>query len=162
MKIELRNGDVFAVNTDNFFQRFWSWDDESKYNHAGVIIGATGETFESLATIGRYDLSRYAGRPILIARHMEMDERRYSYGWDEVKGLEGAVYPVFRLLLHFLRLAKYIHWRYPVCSELVGKFLYGAGLWRKWWGITPDNLADVWSISKHYEVIYEGKWNGMA
>ncbi|HQM30630.1 MAG TPA: hypothetical protein PLR20_14880 [Syntrophales bacterium] len=159
----IRKGDVFAVKTNsalagiiNFCQKVWSWDSESKYNHAGVIIDETGKTFESLAKIGSYDLSQYEGQCIIIARHKEMDDSKFEYGFLKVKGLDGAIYPVLRLLLHLVRLAKYIHWKYPVCSELVGKFLNAAGLWRKWWGITPDILADVWTISKHYDVIYEG------
>lgn len=159
----LKKGDVFAVKTNswlagviNFCQRVWSWDSESKYNHAGIIIGENGETFESLGKIGRYDLSQYEGQCIIIARHKDMDEQKFNHGFLKVKDLDGAIYPVLRLLLHFMRLAKYVHWKYPVCSELVGKFLNSAGLWRKWWGVTPDILADVWAISKYYDVVYEG------
>lgn len=163
MTMKLRKGDVFAVRTNsalagmiNFCQRIWSWDSESKYNHAGIIIGEDGETFESLVRIGRYNLSQYEGQRILIARHREMDDLKFEYGFLKVKDLDGAVYPVLRLLLHLLRLAKYVHWKYPVCSELVGKFLNAAGLWRKWWGVNPDNLADVWAISKYYDIVFEG------
>lgn len=161
--IRLKPGDVFVTKGDTFISksicgvtRFWSTDNEAKYNHSGFIMDPDGTTFEALWKIGRARLQDRAGAPVLIARHRDMTPEKYQYGWNSVKDLEGAVYPVLRIPLHFFHLAKYVHWKFTVCSENVAKFLNGAGLWRYYWGVTPDDLADVWEISKYYDVIFQG------
>ena len=161
--IGLQAGDVFAVDTGTFFgnlinavQTFWAVDNRSEYKHAGIVASQDGRTFEALARIRYADLRDYAGRKVLIARHVHMSPELFALGFNEVRHLDGAVYPFPRLFLHLVKLAKYIHWRYPVCSELVGKFECGAGLRENWWGLMPDNLADQWRESRYYVTVYEG------
>jgi hypothetical protein len=161
----LAAGMVFAVNSGsslahaiNFFQKAKSVDNESTYNHAGIIVGTKGRTFEALWKIRYSGLDAYKGCPVIIACHKLMTEKRFEDAWPKIAKLNGNMYPFPRLPLHALGLAKYVHWKYPVCSELVAKFEFECELRRNWWGINPDNLADEWRISKHYEIIFEGEW----
>lgn len=162
--LSLSGGMEFAVCSDgkvakaiNAIQKLKSVDDESTYNHTGLIIDNHGGTFEALWKTERSDLYQYAGCRIIVVRHRQMTDAVFLEAWSEIAGLEGARYPVPRLFLHLLGLAKYVHWKYPVCSELVAKFEFKCGFRRNWWGINPDNLADEWRISKYYDVIYEGR-----
>jgi hypothetical protein len=161
--LKLERGMAFAVCSGsslaraiNTVQKIKSIDNESTYNHAGLIIDTTGGTFEALLTIRRANLSAYKGCNVIIVRHKDMTDELFSKGWSEIERLEGTLYPVPRLFLHLVGLAKFIHWRYPVCSELYAKFECACELRRNWWGINPDNLVDEWRISKYYDVIHEG------
>jgi len=163
----LQPGMVFVVKTGrvvsniiNFCQKVKAVDNKSFYTHAGIIVGSYGKTFEALAKVGYGHIDHHKGCPILIVKHNGMTEELFKTAFDELKYLDGSMYPVPRLFLHLLGLAKFIHWKYPVCSELVAKLEHEAGLRRNWWGINPDNLADEWLISKHYTIIYQGKWEG--
>lgn len=158
-------GMVFCVATKtaiarciNFVQAFKATDNESRYTHAGIITGNDGTTFEALWRIGYGNLDVYKGCPVIIARHVRMTRAAFLAAWPAIAKLDRAVYPWLRLPLHMVGLAKYIHWKYPVCSELVAKFEVKAGLRKNWWGIMPDHLADEWAISRYYDVIYEGEW----
>lgn len=168
MDISLTPGMEFAVNSGsalakaiNCVQKIKAVDNESCCNHAGIIVGAQGRTFEALWKIGYSDLGAYKGCEIIIVRHTMMSERKFTEAWPEISKLDGKIYPALRLPLHLFGLAKFIHWKYPVCSELVAKFEVECGLRKNWWGINPDHLADEWRISKHYEVIFEGIWEGL-
>lgn len=156
--MELRKGDVFTTNEKLFM--FASLLNNSTYNHTGVIIGDQGETFESLWMIGRYHISRYAGRTMLIARPKHFTDDRFQKGWGTIKKYEGGVFPVQRLFLYMFNLARYIHcdWDYPVCSELAAKFLGEAGFRNgcDCWGVTPDELAKEWQSSPHYDIVFNG------
>lgn len=161
----LEPGMAFAVCSDgwlawaiNVCQAAKATDNESTYNHAGLITSQDGTTFEALGRIRYGNLAGYKGRKIIVVWHKEMTEARFNDGFKAIKTLEGAIYPAPRLALHLIGLAKFVHWRYPVCSELVAKFEFDAGLRRNWWGINPDNLADEWKISRHYDVVFEGEW----
>jgi hypothetical protein len=165
----LAPGDLFAVKDRdtlgaaiNFLQRFWDTAlDDSEYCHNGIITRPTGETLEAVATVREQNLfDAYAGEEVLIVRHTAMTEGRFLTGMAKIAPNIGQWYPVHRLLLHLLRLAKYVHWRAVICSELVAKFLVGAGLRRSWYGVTPDNLTDQWKESKHYDIIFEGRLPG--
>lgn len=169
MPVELKQGMVFAVNSNsvfakwiNFFQKVKALDHEAVYNHAGIITSRQGRTFEALKKIGYGDIDNYAGCKIIIACHRNMTPDKYHAAWLEMEKLNGKIYPYPRLFLHLVGLAKFIHWKYPVCSELVAKFEFEAGLRKQWWGYQPDNLADEWQISKYYEIIYEGEWEGLC
>lgn len=158
-------GMVFAVNTRsalartiNFFQKVKAVDNAAHYNHAGIITDESGTTFEALWKIQYSNLDAYKGCPVIIVRHVWMSEARFLDAWPEIAKLNGKIYPFPRLFLHAVGLAKFIHWRYPVCSELVAKFEFECGLRKNWWGINPDNLADEWKISKYYDVIFKGVW----
>lgn len=163
--IRLAPGMEFVVNSGsalakwiNGFQRFKSLDCESAYNHAGIITSEKGRTFEALWKIQYGDLDAYKGCDILVVCHKMMSEKRFTMAWPEIGKLNGKLYPVPRLFLHAVGMAKFIHWKFPVCSELVGKFEFECGLRNNWWGINPDNLADEWRISKYYDIVYEGVW----
>jgi hypothetical protein len=161
--MNLEPGMVFAVCSDSWLASAINWcqkvkatDNESEYNHAGLITSRTGTTFEALSKIGYGRLSGYKDCHIIIAKHRAMTDDLFNQGFKPIKTLDGSLYPAPRLALHLLGLAKFVHWKYPVCSELVAKFEFEAGLRKNWWGINPDNLADEWKISKYYDVIYEG------
>ncbi len=87
-----------------------------------------------------------------------MSREMFIQAWPEISKLNGKIYPYPRLFLHAIGLAKFILWKYPVCSELVAKFEFECGIRMNLWGINPDNLADEWRISKYYDVIFEGEW----
>jgi len=165
--IRLSPGMEFAVSSHsdlahciNFMQKVKAVDNESTYNHAGIIVDEKGITFEALMKIKYSTLDQYKGRQIIIVCHKEMGPRRFALAWPEIQKLNGKIYPFPRLLLHAVGLAKYVHWKYPVCSELVAKFEFEAGIRKQWWGINPDNLVDEWHISKYYEIVFEGIWEG--
>jgi hypothetical protein len=139
------------------FGKFWSTDGECTYNHAGFFIDGEMHTFESLNKIIQSKFEKYKGCQVMIVRHNKMTPQKFKKGWDSVKHLDGVIYPWWRLGLHLFHLARFFNRSgIPVCSELVGMFENGAGLRKTFWGLTPDNLADEWRISKHYDVIYEG------
>jgi hypothetical protein len=162
--MKLKAGDCFVVRGDTsisylirMFGKFWSNDGECTYNHAGIILDDAGNTFESLNRIDHYNLDSYKQKQIMIVRHHVMTALGFQDGWDRVKHLDGVIYPWWRLGLHLFHLARFFNRSgIPVCSELVGMFENGAGLRKTFWGLTPDNLADEWRISKHYEIVYEG------
>lgn len=167
--ITLQPGDYFAVRTNSWLarliilkERICAMDDEAKYNHAGIIVDCRGNTYESLGRIDHYHIDNYIGCPILIARHKSMTPDAFRAGMKEVLKYDGKVYPVWRLILHLTGLAKFFKMTFPVCSELVGEHAYHAGGHTyDGWGWNPDHLADLWEISKYYDVIYEGIWKGV-
>lgn len=144
----------------NLSQKFWSTDNNSFYNHAGLLTDDKANTFEALWKLDHYNLNeKYEGRDIYIVERIDLTPEQIAKGLEEIQKLDGSWYPVLRFPLHLLHLAKYIHWKYPVCSELVAKYEYEMGVRKQWWGITPDNLADEWTISKFYRDVYKGKWS---
>ena len=142
----------------NCMQKIKAVDNESCYNHAGIIVGEKGRTFEALWKIGFSDLDQYKDCTMIIVKHKRMSQAMFTEAFSRIVKLNGKMYPVPRLFLHATGLAKFVHWKYPVCSELVAKFDYECGLRRNWWGINPDNLVDEWKISKYYEIIFDGVW----
>lgn len=162
--LNLKPGDLCVVKTNsaiagtiNAAQRFLSRDGKAEYNHALLIMDKTGKTYESLLRIDHYNLAQYVGCPVWIGRHKHMTRDRFKAGYQDVLQYDGKLYPFWRLPMHFLHLAQYIHWTYPVCSELVGLFLNKAGLFTSTgWGWSPDDLADLWDESKYYETIFKG------
>jgi len=162
-KLTLKPGDVFASHSTAFkgkairlVERIKSRDNEASHNHTGIIISETGVSIEALYTICVTNIADYSGQKVLIARWKDMTEGGFYQGYDAVAKHVGAWYPWPRLPLHLFGLAKFIHWKTPVCSELTAKFLNAAGDRRNYWGINPDDLVDEWRISKHYDIIYEG------
>jgi len=166
--VELKPGDVFCTKNPQglgrvicFAESLRSADGEATYGHSGIIIDSNGTTLEAVWHISRQNLfDAYKGNQVMIARWSGMTLTAFLKGWDSVKGEIGRDYPYYRLLMHLLGLAKWIHFQTPVCSELTEKFLINAGAatlgGKNWWGLTPDNLADEWRISRHFEIIYEG------
>jgi len=53
--------------------------------------------------------------------------------------------------------SKYINTgRFLVCSELVDKFLFEAGIEKQYRGRNPDNIADMIRDWKKWETVFEG------
>lgn len=162
-------GDVFATSLSGMLgkliklgERVKSDDCEAFYSHTGIILKDTGETFEALWTIRRQNLfEAYCGVNVLVARYKDMDIAAFNRGFHCIKGQEGNIYPVGRLFLHMLNLAKLHLPNRMVCSELTACFLIMAGAQtmggRNCYGITPDELVDEWRISKYFDIVYEGK-----
>lgn len=163
--IKLEKGDCFVVRTDGLISAPIRWiekaqdlDCEATYNHAGIVVNPNGQTFESLERIDHYSIADYVGSQILVFRHVEMTNELFEQGWNSIKKYEGNIYPAWRFVLFLLRVAKWLHFTYPVCSELVWMFECDCGLRKRWAGYTPDDIADEVHISKYYQIKYEGTW----
>jgi hypothetical protein len=169
----LRSGDEFATKNPmalgcaiNLVQTAKAADNESEYTHAGIITDPHGSTLESLWTVKSQNLwTAYAGEKVLVVRNVNMSLPVYIAGMTKIKKHIGQWYPVPRLLLHLVGLAKWIHWDRVVCSELTAKFEAGCaeyrpdredGFMRNWYGVNPDNLVDRWKISRYCETVFEG------
>lgn len=177
-KPELQAGDVFCVDSAGplssvikAIERFNSKDNAADYGHAGIIIDPHGGTFEALATLRYGDISRYAGRRVLIARPMRSTSQGYitlSKKQAQINQIirdhRGQIYPAWRLLFHLVPpLAKYLSFgSYLVCSELVAKYLNlidaRTGPCS---GINPDDLADKWIDSSRFKIIFSGTWSAI-
>jgi hypothetical protein len=169
MNIALQPGDVFATRNPQSLGKLIMFveaaKDESKtaeYSHAGIIQDSKGKTLEAVWHIEEQNIfTDYKGSKVIIARWNGMTVDNYRKGWDSVKGEIGMTYPYYRLLLHLVGLASFIHLGSDtVCSELAEKFLINAGAimiaGKNWWGLTPQELVDEWRISKYFDVIWEG------
>ncbi len=175
MKLTLQVGDVFAVNSGspisqliNKVSGFNSADGVSTFNHAGIItddgvIPATDilQTFEALRKLDLYDLQKYRGREIIIARpNAELSVRRHAI-LRLIQKHRGQSYPWWRIPLHlYPPLARKLSYKgkYLVCSELVAKYELYLGIRNlDFTGTTPDKLAEEWEHWRDFEVIYQGK-----
>lgn len=167
--IELKAGDVFATDLGGTLgtlikagERVHSQDAQAFYSHAGVILDWEGTTFEALWTVKRQNLWKaYAGANVIIARWKAMNDIAFERGFRVIQTQEGKIYPVHRLFLHALDVAKLHIGTRKVCSELTSCFQMMAGMITQaggnCYGVTPDNLIDEWRISKYVDIIYEGK-----
>ena len=165
MKLIIKPGDFFLSSSRewisrmiNAIQRFWSQDDISFYSHGGVIVNANGETWEARSKgVDFYHLSDYAGKPVMIARHTDMDLSLFRMAFEKSRKRQGDPYPVHRLIFHiFPPFAKYWGLGMAVCSELVAEFLYFAEILEYWQGINPDELAEVFRNYKGFNIVFEG------
>ena len=165
MILYLKPGDIFCTRNPmllgrviNFVQKFFSADNESRYSHSGIVCNSDGTTFESLSTIRFSKLDAYVGKQIIIGRHERMTLKTFNSGMKAVKKHVGQIYPYHRLFLHLFRpAAKYISTGgFPLCSELVCKFLYSAKFVDAWKGKNPDDVADMIRRWKEWEIVYEG------
>jgi len=163
-KLTLKPGYVFASHSNAFLgkairlvERIKSRDNEASYNHTGIILAETGRAIEALTTIKETNFyDEYRGQKVLIVNWRYMSETGFKQGYEAIRETTGSWYPWPRFVLFLVGMAKFIHWKTPVCSELTARFLDAAGDRRNYWGINPDDLVDEWRISKHYDVIYEG------
>lgn len=164
MPLSLKPGDLFLSYSPgvvsrmiNAIQRFWSSDGKSQYSHAGIILNQAGEVFEAVGEgVNTGDLFHYAGKPVLIARHSEMDLSLFQYSFEKVQRHRGESYPVHRLFLHlFPPLSKW-GLGMAVCSELVAELLCFADIMEYWQGVNPDELADMFRHWKGFEIVFEG------
>ncbi len=170
----LHPGDEFATKNPmslgvaiNFVQKAGAADNESEYTHTGIVTVAWGMALEALWTVKSQNLwEAYRGEKVLVVRNLYMSPQVFAAGYAKVQRHIGQWYPVHRLLLHLLGVAKWIHWDRIVCSELTAKFEagcaeylgsdFGAGFMRNYYGVNPDDLVDRWKISRYYETVFEG------
>ena len=170
----LCRGDEFATrnpmaigNLINICQAARAVDNESYYSHTGIITDPHGTTLEALWTVSSQSLwEAYEGAKVLVVRNYNMTPDVYAAGFGTVRSHIGQWYPVHRLVLHLLGLAKWVHWRRIVCSELTAKFEAGcaekigldraSGFLRNYYGVNPDNLTDRWRESRYYTTVFEG------
>lgn len=168
-------GDEFATRNPmalgaliNLCQAAKAADNESTYSHTGIITDIFGSTLEALWTVSSQSLwEAYRGSKVLIVRNINMTPDVYVAGMKKIRGHIGQWYPVHRLALHLLGLAKWVHWRRIVCSELTAKFEAGcaeligldraSGFMRNYYGVSPDNLTDRWRESRYYTTVFEGE-----
>lgn len=173
--IRLLPGDEFVTKNPmalgvaiNIVQKATSVDNESTYTHAGIITEADGTTLESLWTVNSQNIwEAYSGEKVLIARNINMTPAVFAAGFAKIKKHIGQWYPVPRLFLHLLHIAKWVHWDHVVCSELVAKFETGcatfladadktSGFLHNWYGVNPDDLTDRWRLGRYYDIVFEG------
>lgn len=169
-QFRVQPGDIFLTASNQLFgrgirfvERMFSLDRDAKYNHSGIILAGDGETLESLWTVKRQNLYRdYAGRPVLVARCNQVTQYGLEKAMQSVLSREGTFYPFLRIPLHVLGLAKWLHWKPVVCSELVVSFLdaatceTGCGEFRHWYGWTPDHLHDAVRTWRMFETVFDG------
>lgn len=144
-----------------------SSDRECEFNHAGLLPEGNECTLEALWHIETKNLlEHYEGCKVLVGRYNKMNHESAQLALDGIKRHIGQSYPKRRLFFHLLNVAHHIHWiDAVVCSELVAKALYHAGArHHKYWGVTPDNLADEIEhelneerTGPKYDIIYKGK-----
>ena len=165
--IELQRGDVFLTRSDKLFGklirirgRMRSPDGEANYNHAGIIAGEDGASFESRRRIDDYSIYDFTGQQVLIARTTAQEFATLAAIRRLTGRYHGKVYPWWRIVLHALTpfLARKLHASYiPVCSELVAEFLYLINCRHgECWGTTPDVLEDELKNYRQYTIIFEG------
>ena len=169
---KFKRGDIFLSSNPmmlgkmiNAVSTMYSVDRNSEFSHSGLFINNT-EILEASYTVS-FDnfITKYEGDLVLVGRHNKMTNKTFDLGIEKIKEHIGQWYPFHRLALHFFNLAQYIHWNKVVCSELIAKFLFGAGLRDyKYYGVTPDMLADEIEHSLNddrtgpqYEIVFKGK-----
>lgn len=142
-------------------------DRECEFNHAGLFPNGDLQTLEALWKVESTNFAKqYEGCEVLIGRFKEMTIEKAALAFDKIAEHVGQSYPTRRIFLHLLNIAHHIHWiNAVVCSELVAKALFYAGARdHKWWGVTPDTLADEIEhelnhdrTGPKYEIIFKGK-----
>lgn len=161
----LQPGDLFLSASPglvsrmiNACQRFWSQDNHAQYTHAGIVVSVWGDVFEAAGKgIADGSLYAYAGKPVLIARHEDMDLSLFQYAINKTYKRRGDPYPVHRLFFHiFPPIAKYWGVGMAVCSELVAEFLYFADILGYWMGVNPDELEEIFRHWKGFKIVYDG------
>ena len=163
--MDLKPGDLFLTASSGFLyriimaiQRFWSQDDQAQYSHAGIVLNQNGDIFEATGKgITEGSFYDHAGKPVLIARHSDMDLALFQHAFEKIYKLRGNPYPVHRLFFHlFPPIAKYWGVGMAVCSELVAEFLYFADILDYWMGVNPEELEEIFRHWKDFEIVYEG------
>lgn len=165
---QLKPGDLLLTQNPQGLGKLIRWGQErlhpgdpAVYSHAAGVLDSCGNIFESSWRLQVAHISAYHGCLVLVARHKEMDRRRFLRGLEEVWDNLGMVYPFHRLFFSLFRIADNIYTNWPVCSEYYAQFLVKAGLYGGWghthWaGVTPDMLEDAVYLGEVWEVVYEG------
>jgi hypothetical protein len=168
MLINHKRGDIFFTRSPMWIARvfskvesFWSPDDRAPYDHCGIIIDEFGTIFESDWSVKTNNLyNEHAGKQILVLRYKEFTDLKFIDAYGHILKHKGQWYPLWRLVLHALRLAKFIHWENVICSELVVQYLdYLTNdlRFRSWYGWNPDDLFDYLENHKDYEIVFNGR-----
>lgn len=143
-------------------ERWWAKDNEASYGHSGIILNDSGDTMEALLTIKRQNIfADYMDTRVLIGRHIGMNKLRFERAYAAIRNYEGRLYPGWRLAFFLFcpPLAKFIHFAgMPVCSEFAGYFGHLAELeeFNTYWGLNPDDLADMIRKWDCFAVVFEG------
>ena len=162
----LVNGDVLLLcgkqresRIIRWFQSLWAKDGKVNYDHAAVAVSKDMLFEATTPTIGLYDIGpeHYLGSTVKVFRCKGMTFAKASEGRRHILTLSGMKYPVHRLFLFALRLARFIHWKRMVCSEVAAKFLTDAGFCDHWWGVDVDQLHDYMESDSRFVVVFEGK-----
>lgn len=142
-------------------------DRECEFNHAGLFPDGTACTLEALWHVEPTNFyEHYEGCNVLVGRYLKMDNELAIKAIKSITQHIDQPYPTRRLFFHLLNAAHFIHWiNAVVCSELVAKALFNAGARdHKWWGVTPDNLADEIEhqlneerTGPKYSIVFKGK-----
>jgi hypothetical protein len=161
--INLKPGDLFASKSNSWLgygirsiQWFWSTDNESTYNHVGIIMGVNGTTLEARSRFNEFNIKDYINSQVLIVRHNSMTIERCRNGYKAIVSDINCYYPIWRFPFFILHLEKFLRFGNGVCSEQTGKFMDGAGFKNIVYGLTPDDLSDRWKIDKDMKIIFEG------
>jgi len=169
---KFKRGDIFLSTNPmmlgkmiNAVSTMYSVDRKSEFSHSGFFINDI-EILEASYTVSKDNfITKYEGDNVLIGRLVGMTNKSFDLGMEKIKEHIGQWYPFHRLALHLFNLSHIIHWNRLVCSELVSKFLFGAGLRDyKYFGVTPDHLADEITHSLNinrtgpqYGIVFKGK-----
>ena len=169
---KFRRGDVFLSSNPmalgkmiNRVSEMYSVDRDSTFSHAGFFVDNANILEASYTVSESQFLDKYEHDLVLVGRHSGMTDDGFSKGMGKIKEHIGQWYPFHRLFLHMFNLAQFVHWNKVVCSELVSKFLFGAGLRDyKYYGVTPDHICDEIERSLNcdrsgpqYEIIFKGR-----
>ena len=167
----LNPGDFFCTNNPawfgkgiRFIENFWSRDVNIDYSHSGIITDNTGKTIEALTRVKVNSLDAYKDEKVIIGRWVGMSADAYQKGLSAIKDDIGDIYPAWRLLFFMTGTAKWASvGKFEVCSELVCKFLIGAGftLIETWKGQDPQDVADMIHKWKDIMIVFEGVWEEM-
>jgi hypothetical protein len=163
--VDLKPGDLFVVQSRSKLGMLIQevedhlFNDPGIYNHGAFITNVDGTILESKITYRYGNISHYIGRKILIVRHNDMTPECFEKGYVEMKKYLGSLYPVWRLPLFIMGVEKYFNHGSGVCSEMTGLFMQNCGFKNIVYGISPDDLAELWKkdvSAGKMQIIYEG------
>lgn len=165
LPIDAKTGDVFLVyspgfiaKTINAIQAFWAKDLKSKFSHAGLIWDDFGGTLESSWTVEVSSLwPARANNRILVVRPDAPDYLKEEALLSIYNSHHGDRYPIMRLPIYALGMARHIHWKFMVCSELVAKYLFYLNLRDyHWFGTNVDDLEEELRHWRGYSIVFDG------
>ena len=147
--------------------------DGVEYGH-GIVFAkqqgpdytADGSIYESVMKIEKNHIRDYVGSKICIFRHVDMTEKAFFEGREEILDNIGMIYPFHRLPAIMIdmviaytfrkffkttyrkRLIHLFPMDWPVCTELMAQFIFKSGLetglkFNTWKGTTPDHWDDT-------------------
>ena len=142
-------------------ERALARDGKAVYSHVNHV-DSNGLFLDTLWKVKHTPPADYNGRPCAIYRP-NLPHADKARALSVIRQDMGELYPWQRLPLHLLRLADNIHWNHLVCSERTGKLLHlgfrrnGIFLFEKYYGLSPDDLHDIFRMHYHlFELIFEG------